>query len=125
MNRKVVALVAAHESPHGAETVTALHGLGDGWWSSTTDRATGRARGLVAGATVLGHPAGAGKEGDRGIAGTHPPADVWLLRTPTADRRVRAGSVGRPQGGGVRSRDRRVPKLGGGGFGIVNGRRPG
>ena len=124
MDRKVVALVAAHEeSARIAETVTALHGLvgevvvvDDGSSDGTSSAA------LVAGATVLraSRRRGKGRAIEESLERL-PPADVWLLAD--ADLGPTAAGLG-PLVDAVSEGSAEVaiaafPRLGGGGFGIV------
>ena len=124
MDRKVVALVAAHEeSARIAETVTALHGLADevvvvddGSSDGTSSAA------LVAGATVLraSRRRGKGRAIEESLERL-PPADVWLLAD--ADLGPTAAGLG-PLVDAVSEGSADVaiaafPRLGGGGFGIV------
>ena len=124
MDRKVVALVAAHEeSARIAATVTALHGLvgevvvvDDGSSDGTSSAA------LVAGATVLraSRRRGKGRAIEESLERL-PPADVWLLAD--ADLGLTAsGLAPLVDAVGEGSADVAIaafPKLGGGGFGIV------
>ena len=124
MDRKVVALVAAHEeSARIAATVTALHGLvdevvvvDDGSSDGTSSAA------LVSGATVLraSRRRGKGRAIEESLERL-PPSDVWLLAD--ADLGLTASGLG-PLIDAVRDGSADVaiaafPKLGGGGFGIV------
>jgi glucosyl-3-phosphoglycerate synthase len=124
MDRKVVALVAAHEeSVRISATVTALHGLvdevvvvDDGSSDGTSSAA------LVAGATVLraSRRCGKGRAIEESLERL-PPADVWLLAD--ADLGLTASGLG-PLVDAVSEGSADVaiaafPKLGGGGFGIV------
>jgi hypothetical protein len=124
MDRKIVALVAAHEeSARIAATVTALHGLvdevvviDDGSSDGTSSAA------LVSGATVLraSRRRGKGRAIEESLERL-PPSDVWLLAD--ADLGLTASGLG-PLIDAVRDGSADVaiaafPKLGGGGFGIV------
>jgi hypothetical protein len=124
MDRKVVALVAAHEeSARIAATVTALHGLvnevvvvDDGSSDGTSSAA------LVSGATVLraSRRRGKGRAIEESLEHL-PPADVWLLAD--GDLGLTASGLGplvdAVRGGSADVAIAAFPKLGGGGFGIV------
>jgi hypothetical protein len=124
MDRKVVALVAAHEeSARIAATVTALHGLVDEVVvvDDGSSDGTGSAA-LVAGATVLraSRRRGKGRAVEESLERL-PPADIWLLAD--ADLGLTASGLGSlvdvVREGSADVAIAAFPKLGGGGFGIV------
>jgi hypothetical protein len=124
MDRKVVALVAAHEeSTRIAATVTALHGLVDEVVvvdDGSTDGTSSAA--LVAGATVLraSRRRGKGRAIEESLERL-PPADLWLLAD--ADLGSTASGLGQlldaVREGTADVAIAAFPKLGGGGFGMV------
>jgi glucosyl-3-phosphoglycerate synthase len=124
MDRKVVALVAAHEeSARIAATVTALHGVVDEVVvvDDGSSDGTGSAA-LVAGATVLraSRRRGKGRAVEESLERL-PPADIWLLAD--ADLGLTASGLGSlvdvVREGSADVAIAAFPKLGGGGFGIV------
>jgi hypothetical protein len=124
MDRKVVALVAAHEeSARIAATVTALHGLVDEVVvvDDGSSDGTGSAA-LVAGATVLraSRRRGKGRAVEESLERL-PPADIWLLAD--ADLGLTASGLGSlvdvVREGSADVAIATFPKLVGGGFGIV------
>jgi hypothetical protein len=124
MDRRVVALVAAHdEAVRIAATVAALHDLVDEVVvvDDGSSDGTGSAA-LVTGATVLraSRRRGKGRALEEALDRL-PPAELWVFAD--ADLGSTAAGLG-PLVDAVRKRDADVaiaafPKLGGGGFGIV------
>jgi hypothetical protein len=124
MDRRVVALVAAHEeAARIAATVAALHGLVDEVVvvDDGSSDGTGSAA-LVAGATVLRASSrrGKGRALEEALERL-PPAELWLLAD--ADLGSTASGLSRlvdaVREGGTDIAIATFPKLGGGGFGVV------